>query len=71
MEDYTAYLAMQSLVQAYGRGDRAEDDWCETLCVDDNLKWFIWKYREFAPRWFLDAYRKWDSLTSVPKPLDI
>ncbi len=70
-EDYTSYLAMQSLVQSYGRGMRAEDDMCEVLCVDDNLKWFIWLHKDFAPRWFLDAYKSWDSLTSVPKPLKI
>ncbi len=72
MEDYIPFLAMQSLVQTCGRGDRSKEDWCEILCVDDNILWFIWKYRDFAPKsGFLDAFRKWDSLTSVPRPLNI
>jgi Rad3-related DNA helicase len=66
MKDYSNYLAMQTLVQSYGRGMRAEEDLCEVLCVDDNLKWFIFRHKEFAPKWFLDAYQAWDSLVSVP-----
>ncbi len=65
-KDYGNYLARQTLVQSYGRGMRAEEDLCEVLCVDDNLKWFIHRHKEFAPKWFLDAYQIWDSIVSIP-----
>jgi ATP-dependent DNA helicase DinG len=66
--DYPAYIAMQELVQAVGRGMRSRDDQCESFVVDDNCKWFVPKYREMAPAWFLQAYRKVDAL---PTPLPV
>jgi Rad3-related DNA helicase len=54
--DYTSYVAMQQLVQACGRGVRAADDRCETFVIDDNITWFMYKYKKFAPRWFWDTY---------------
>ena len=62
--DYSSYLAMQSLVQSSGRGGRATDDWCETFIIDDNAKWFLWKFKHFAPDWFMRAYTR---LQFVPK----
>lgn len=64
--DYVPYLVMQELVQAVGRGMRAEDDWCETFIIDDHWVWFGSRYRRMAPQWFHAAVRK--SLT-LPKPL--
>lgn len=55
--DYTSYLAAQTLVQMCGRGMRAEDDVCESLVIDDNFLWFVRKYRDFLPRWFMDAVK--------------
>jgi Rad3-related DNA helicase len=63
---YPAYLAMQDLVQAVGRGMRSAEDRCETLILDDHCKWFLSSYRHYAPRWFLEAYRS--SLTIPPAP---
>ena len=63
--EYMHYEAMQTLVQACGRGMRAEDDRCECLVIDDQAKWFVPKYRRFAPNWFWDAWR-WGS--TIPKP---
>jgi ATP-dependent DNA helicase DinG len=64
--DYGAYLMMQELVQAVGRGMRAPDDQCETVVIDDHIRWVLKKYREFAPEWFLQAVRWVDSF---PAPL--
>lgn len=64
--DYMPYLTMQAFMQAVGRGMRSEQDWCETIVVDDHVKWFIWKYRKLAPHYFLQSFRT--SLT-LPKPL--
>lgn len=65
-KDYPAYIAMQELVQAVGRGMRAVDDQCETFIIDDNASWFIPKYRALAPAWFLQAFKRIDTL---PVPL--
>ena len=53
--EYGPYIAMQQLVQACGRGCRAEDDHCENFVIDDNIKWFIQKNRKFAPKWFTES----------------
>lgn len=66
--DYAQYLAMVALVQTAGRGVRGPQDWCETLVLDDNVVWFVNRYRRFAPRWFLNSVV---SLRTLPKPLDI
>jgi len=60
------YIAMQTLVQMAGRGMRAADDMCETIIVDDHAKWFVPKWRQFAPRWFMESY---SSVGMVPSPL--
>jgi len=65
---YQSYVAMQTLVQIAGRGVRAEDDKCETLVVDDNMLWFISRYKEFAPKWFHDAVR---FSRVIPSPIEI
>ena len=65
--EYVAYEAMQQLVQACGRGMRAEDDRCQVMVIDDNAKWFVPKNGHFAPKWFSEAW-VWGS--TVPKPLE-
>jgi Rad3-related DNA helicase len=69
-KDYPAYVAMQELVQAVGRGMRAADDQCETFVIDNNCAWFVPKYRALAPKWFLDAYRKLETLPVPPPALE-
>lgn len=67
-KDYPAYIAMQELVQAVGRGMRSAEDQCEAILIDNNAAWFLGhpKYRALAPKWFLDSYRKCETL---PLPL--
>lgn len=64
--DYGAYMAMQELVQAIGRGMRASTDSCESFIVDAHAVWFLSKYRDLAPKWFHEAIKKIDLL---PAPL--
>jgi hypothetical protein len=45
----------------------SEADVCEVLFVDDNFKWFVWKYKHFAPAWFMQRVR--GSVSGVPEPL--
>jgi len=66
-KDWTSYMAMETLVQSCGRMTRSGDDKCEVFLVDDNAKWFMYKFATFAPRWFRDRFR--GSLETVPDPL--
>jgi Rad3-related DNA helicase len=65
--DYGMYLAMQTLVQATGRSTRSESDWSEVFILDDQCQWFLWKFREFAPEWFLEAYDKVSVIPPAPR----
>ncbi len=66
-KDWSAYLAMDTLVQECGRMTRSDTDKCEVLILDDNWVWFYPRYRAFAPQWFQERVR--GSLTCVPDPL--
>ena len=63
--DYPHHLAMTHLVQAVGRGMRGEEDWCETIIIDDNWSWWGYKYRHLAPGWFWDAYQVREGLPNA------
>lgn len=65
---FFAYVAAQNLVQMAGRGMRSADDWCENFIIDDNWGWFVNKYKNFMPRWFMAACSK---STMVPPPLQV
>lgn len=65
--EYAAYVAMQQLVQACGRGVRAQDDVCENLVIDDNIGWFMQRHGEFAPAWFREAYRRSATIPAPPE----
>ena len=68
-KSYPAYIAMQELVQAVGRGMRSADDQCETAIFDSNCSWFMRNNRELAPSWFLAAYRQVATLPDPPPTL--
>lgn len=55
--DYPAYVAAQQLIQAAGRGVRSKDDWCETFILDNNIEWFMKRYKDFLTDWFVEAYK--------------
>ncbi len=63
--EYGAYIAMQSLVQASGRGTRAPNDSCVSFLIDDSAFWFMKRFGRFAPRWFMDGYRVSDLIPQV------
>lgn len=63
---YAAHVAMQDLVQAVGRGMRAEDDRCETFIIDDHAKWFLNRNADLAPRWFRRALVRTDIVPAPP-----
>ena len=66
-KDYSSYLAMQTMVQAAGRGIRYNGDRCETIILDGASKWFMWKCAPFAPMWFNNSVKRVPS--GLPTPL--
>lgn len=67
--DYGPYIALQTLIQAAGRGMRSADDQCEILILDDQWIWFWKRYRKFAPGWFIQAIDRRDHTLQIPDPL--
>lgn len=65
-KDWTSYMAMETLVQSCGRMTRSESDKCEVLIIDDNARWFVFKFSHFAPAWFRARVK--GSLETVPNP---
>ncbi len=55
-----------ALVQAYGRGCRAEDDYAATYLLDGTWGWFRHAIKDMWPVWVKDAQRSYD-LPSVDK----
>ena len=57
--DWYAYKTVTSLVQAYGRGMRNEDDHCHTYIMDGSIDGVLtqeWmKCRKFLPEYFVEA----------------
>ncbi len=68
--DLPRYQAWQSIVQAAGRGVRAEDDRCETIIIDDHFKWLNGRYGHLAPNWFREAISTAMVLPAPPEKLN-
>ena len=64
-KEYPEYLAMQQVIQAFGRGMRAPDDQCEGLITDDHAKWFLFGKKHLATKGFMDAV---SIATTIPQP---
>ncbi len=45
------------LVQTYGRGMRAEDDWCHTYIFDESFAQLMNRNRDMFPGWFVEALK--------------
>src|SRR6185295_8060333 len=56
--EYADYLTAQTLIQTYGRTNRAEDDFSETFIVDDHIIWFLDKYSGFKYNPDLECFEK-------------
>lgn len=51
------YKTALTLLQTYGRGMRAEDDYCTTYIIDNRIKWFIAQNKNngLIPDYFMEA----------------
>lgn len=67
--EYPYYLAIQKMVQVFGRGMRAHDDRCENFIPDDHVEWFIPRYGHLAPKSFKQFYQRADVLPQPPAKL--
>lgn len=57
-----AYKTVMTLIQAYGRGMRAEDDYCATYILDGNIDMMFKspRYRSLVPKFFKEAVQRDD-----------
>lgn len=55
-----AYKTVMTLIQAYGRGMRAEDDYCETYILDGNIRMLFNNklYKPLIPEFFKEAVQR-------------
>ena len=55
-----AYKTVMTLIQAYGRGMRAEDDYCETYIIDGNIRMLFYNklYKPLIPEFFNEALQR-------------
>lgn len=55
-----AYKTVMTLLQAYGRGMRAEDDYCETYILDGNIRMLLNNhlYKNLVPEFFKEAIQR-------------
>jgi Rad3-related DNA helicase len=67
-KDYSAYIACQTLQQMTGRVCRAEDDHGETLVLDDNIVWFVPRYRRYLNNWWTQSFRRQNAMLPEPLP---
>lgn len=49
------WRAVLRLVQTYGRGMRAEDDWCRTYILDESFSRLMQRNMDMFPEWFREA----------------
>lgn len=68
--EYGPYQAMQTMVQAIGRGMRSKNDLCESFLGDDHLEWFLPRYRHLAPKSFSNFFRRVEVVPQPPPALE-
>lgn len=68
-KEYPYYLAMQKMVQTFGRGMRSRTDRCENFIPDDHIEWFVHRYGHLAPRSFSWFLKRADNLPPPPEKL--
>jgi Rad3-related DNA helicase len=52
------YQAVMAIMQAYGRGIRDKDDWCELYIIDSDFKNLFDFNRRFFNEYFIEAIQK-------------
>lgn len=67
--EYGAYLAMNKMVQTFGRGMRSKEDQCENFIVDSHLDWFLPRFGHLAPKWFHNFFKQVSVLPAPPPKL--
>jgi hypothetical protein len=65
-KEYGPYVAMQKLVQMFGRTMRSKGDQSESFIGDEHMEWFKPRYGHLAPRSFHNHFRQ--TLIVPPPP---
>lgn len=69
-KEYPYYLAMQKMVQTFGRATRFKGDRCENFIVDDHIEWFLNRYGHLAPKSFHGFFQRVQRLPQPPPRLE-
>lgn len=69
-KEYPYYLAMQKMVQTFGRAMRYAQDQCENFIVDDHVEWFLPRYGHLAPKSFHAFFQRVERLPQPPPRLE-
>lgn len=67
--EYPYYLAMQRMVQIFGRAMRSQEDQSENFICDDHIEWFLPQYGHLAPQSFHAFFRRVETLPQPPPRL--
>lgn len=67
--EYGAYLAMNKMVQIFGRGARSKIDQCENFIGDMHLDWFLPRFGHLAPKSFHGFFKRISMLPTPPAKL--
>lgn len=67
--EYRPYLAIQTLVQAFGRIIRSREDRGENFIPDEHLSWFLPRFGHLAPKSFHGFFREIQILPAPPVAL--
>lgn len=65
--EYGAFIAINKLVQIFGRIMRSKQDWGENFIGDDHLEWFLPRYGHLAPKSFHMFYKRVSVLPQPPR----
>lgn len=66
-KEYGAFMAINKLVQIFGRIMRSKQDWGENFIGDDHLEWFLPRYGHLAPKSFHMFYKRVSVLPQPPR----
>ena len=52
---WEGFQTASAVVQAYGRGIRAADDWSHFWIMDANIRWHMARFKQYYPDYFKKA----------------
>ena len=70
-ESWYNYQTIMPLMQAYGRGIRDMDDYCDCYIIDNDFEKLLRKYKFLFNEYFLEAIKGNNGPRPIPKPIRV